>query len=301
MYKKKKRSWVKHLDFIILDLLAAELALFLGVMIRFNGSIIFLDKFEWFSGYQNLVKLLPFIDLAGVFFTETYKGILRRTKYEELISTIWHAAVNFLGVLLYMYMSKTSFMYSRTVLGCFAIGMILISYIFRVCWKRVIRRRKLKDVNKTAMIVVAESTNVEQCLREIALSPYPEYKVVGVTVVDKDMTGQQIQGIPVVANADTLFEYLRTNVVDEIFLDGNTKASEESLAGRLVEQGLTVHVSLIHADNLMPNRIMETYGHYIVLTTSMHIANNRQAFCKRVGDILGSIIGLIFVVIAFIL
>ena len=134
MYKKKKRSWVKHLDFIILDLLAAELALFIGVMIRFNGSIIFLDKFEWFSGYQNLVKLLPFIDLAGVFFTETYKGILRRTKHEELISTIWHGAVNFLGVLLYMYMSKTSFMYSRTVLGIFAFGMILISYIFRVGW-----------------------------------------------------------------------------------------------------------------------------------------------------------------------
>ncbi|WP_242830158.1 sugar transferase [Pseudobutyrivibrio ruminis] len=69
----------------------------------------------------------------------------------------------------------------------------------------------------------------------------------------------------------------------------------------MVEQGLTVHVSLIHTDNLMPNRIMETYGRYVVLTTSMHIANNRQAFCKRFGDILGSIIGLVFVVIAFII
>ena len=301
MYKKKKRSWVKHLDFIILDLLAAELALFIGVMIRFNGSIIFLDKFEWFSGYQNLVKLLPFIDLAGVFFTETYKGILRRTKHEELISTIWHGAVNFLGVLLYMYMSKTSFMYSRTVLGIFAFGMILISYIFRVGWKRVIRRRKLKDVNKTAMIVVAESTNVEQCLREIALSPYPEYKVVGVSVVDKDMTGQEIQGIPVVASADTLFEYLRTSVVDEVFLDGNTRASEESLAARLVDQGLTVHMPLVKTSTLMPNRIMETYGEYIVLTTSMHIANNRQAFVKRVMDIVGALVGLTFTLIAFII
>ena len=197
MYKKKKRSWVKHLDFIILDLLAAELALYLGVMIKFNGSIIFLDKFEWFNLYQNLVKILPFIDLAGVFFTETYKGILRRTKYEELISTIWHSAVNFLGVLLYMYMSKTSYLHSRTVLGVLAIGMVVFSYLFRVGWKRVIRRRKLSDVNKTAMVVVAESDNVVNCLNEIALSPYPEYKVVGVAVVDKDMTGQTIQGIPV--------------------------------------------------------------------------------------------------------
>ncbi|MCR5580496.1 MAG: sugar transferase, partial [Pseudobutyrivibrio sp.] len=168
-------------------------------------------------------------------------------------------------------------------------------------WKRVIRRRKLLDVNKTSMIVVAESTTVEHCLSEIAHSPYTEFKVEGVVVVDEDWSGREIQGIPVVTNADGLFEYLRKNVVDEIFLDGNTRASEESLAGRLVEQGLTVHMSLIHTNNLMPNRIMETYGDYVVLTTSMHIANNRQAFFKRLMDIVGSIVGLIFAFIAFII
>ena len=271
MYKKKKRSWVKHLDFIILDMIAAELALFIGVYIKFH-SVIFLDRFEWYNLYQSLAKILPFIDLTGVLFTETYTGILRRTKYQEITSTVWHSLINFLGVLLYMYANQTSYYYSRFALGAFGVAMIVVTYIVRVFWKRIIRRRKLLDVNKTSMVVVAESTTVDHCLSEIAHSPYTEFKVEGVVVVDKDMTGQEIQGIPVVANADSLFEYLRTNVVDEIFLDGNTRASEESLAGRLVEQGLTVHMSLIHTNNLMPNRIMETYGDYVVLTTSMHIA-----------------------------
>lgn len=301
MYKKKKRSWVKHLDFIILDMLAAELALFIGVYIKFEGSIIFLDKYEWYNLYQNLAKVLPFIDLTGVLFTETYTGILRRTKYQELTSTIWHSLVNFGGILIYMYASQTSYYYSRLALGVFGTGMVLLSYIFRVVWKRFIRRRKLLDVNKSSMIVVAESTTVDHCLSEIAHSPYTEFKVEGVVVVDKDMSGQEIQGIPVVASADTLFEYLRTNVVDEVFLDGNTRASEESLTGRLVEQGLTVHMSLIHTNNLMPNRIMETYGDYVVLTTSMHIANNRQAFIKRAMDIVGAIVGLVLAFIAFII
>ena len=78
MYRKKKRSWVKHLDFIILDMLAAELALFIGVSMRFQGSIIFFDRFEWYNLYQNMAKVLPFIDLTGVLFTETYTGILRQ-------------------------------------------------------------------------------------------------------------------------------------------------------------------------------------------------------------------------------
>lgn len=301
MYRKKKRSWVKHLDFIILDMIAAELALFVGVYLKFDGSIIFLDRFEWYNLYQGLAKILPFIDLTGVLFTETYTGILRRTKYQEITSTIWHCLVNFLGIFIYMYANKTSYYYSREAIGYSAVGMVVFTYLFRVIWKRFIRRRKLLDVNKSSMIVVAESTTVDHCLSEIAHSPYTEFKVEGVAVVDVDMTGQEIQGIPVIASADTLFEYLRTNVVDEVFLDGNTRASEESLAGRLVEQGLTVHMSLIHTNNLMPNRIMETYGDYVVLTTSMHIANNRQAFLKRLMDIVGAIVGLVFAFIAFII
>ncbi|MBE5911396.1 sugar transferase [Pseudobutyrivibrio sp.] len=301
MYRKKKRSWVKHLDFIILDMIAAELALFVGVYLKFDGSIIFLDRFEWYNLYQGLAKILPFIDLTGVLFTETYTGILRRTKYQEITSTIWHCLVNFLGIFIYMYANKTSYYYSREAIGYSAVGMVVFTYLFRVIWKRFIRRRKLLDVNKSSMIVVAESTTVDHCLSEIAHSPYTEFKVEGVAVVDVDMTGQEIQGIPVIASADTLFEYLRTNVVDEVFLDGNTRASEESLAGRLVEQGLTVHMSLIHTNNLMPNRIMETYGDYVVLTTSMHIANNRQAFLKRLMDIVGALVGLVFAFIAFII
>ena len=301
MYKKKKRSWVKHLDFIILDMIAAELALFIAVFLKFDGSIIFFNKYEYYYLYEDLARILPFLDLTGVLFTETYTGILRRTKYQEITSTVWHSLVNFLGVLLYMYAVQTSFYYSRAALAVFGIAMVILTYIFRVIWKRIIRRRKLLDVNKTSMVVVAESNTVEHCLSEIAHSPYTEFKVEGVAVVDKDMVGQDIQGVPVIANADTLFEYLRTNVVDEIFLDGNTRASEESLAGRLVEQGLTVHMALIHTNNLMPNRIMETYGDYIVLTTSMHIANNRQAFIKRALDIVGSIVGLVLAFIAFII
>ena len=301
MYRKKKRSWVKHLDFIILDMIAAELALFVGVYLKFDGSIIFLDRFEWYNLYQGLAKILPFIDLTGVLFTETYTGILRRTKYQEITSTIWHCLVNFLGIFIYMYANKTSYYYSREAIGYSAVGMVVFTYLLRVVWKRFIRRRKLLDVNKSSMIVVAESTTVDHCLSEIAHSPYTEFKVEGVAVVDVDMTGQEIQGIPVIASADTLFEYLRTNVVDEVFLDGNTRASEESLAGRLVEQGLTVHMSLIHTNNLMPNRIMETYGDYVVLTTSMHIANNRQAFLKRLMDIVGALVGLVFAFIAFII
>ncbi len=289
------------MDFMLLDMLAAELALFLAVLIKFDGAILFYDRFEHYMLYQNLAFFLPFIDLAGVLFTETYTGILRRTKYQEITASLWHTLVNLGGVLIYMYAVQTSYYYSRYALAIFAVLMFILSYFVRVMWKRVIRRRKLLDVNKSTMIVIAESGTVDRCLSEIAHNPYTDFKVNGVCIIDEDRVGHRIQGIPVVATADSVFEYLRTNIVDEVFIDGNSRNGAASLASTLVEQGMTVHISLIHTDNVMPNRIMENYGDFIVLTTSMLIASNRQAFCKRVMDIIGSIIGLVFAFIAFII
>ncbi len=317
MYKKKKRSWTKHLDFIVLDIIAAEIAIFVAVLFWFDIIMFLHTQIHLNIGlleehrdgiqaylpkvYEGMATIIPVVDLISVLFTEPYRGILRRTKYQEITSVVLHGMFIYLGVFIYLLQNKWTTITSRGVLYTFPILLVLFCYLFRVLWKRVIRRRKIKDINKSSLIVVAESSTVEHCLSEIAHSPYTEFRVVGAVVVDKDMIGQSIQGIPIIASADTLFEYLRTNVVDEVFLDGNTRASEESLADRLVEQGITVHMALIHTKNLMSNRIMETYGDYVVLTTSMYIIRNRQAFLKRLMDLVGAIIGLVLTGIAFII
>ena len=322
MYKKKKRSWVKHLDFIIIDVIALEFALFLSVYLWY-GLIIFCEQLM--SGQQGLLigiispfgeaqnysmeimhrlaLLLPLVALVyGLLFTDNYDGILRRTKYQEIIPTIKQCIIDYLALFLILARFQYTYYVSRNWLFIYIpVAMFIATYLFRVTWKRIIRRRKLRDLNKSSLIVVAESSTIEHCLSEIAHSPYNEFAVIGAVVVDKDMTGQEIQGVPIIASADTMFEYLRTNVVDEVFLDGNTRASEENLAERLVEQGIIVHVALIHTRNIMSNRIMETYGDYVVLTTSMYIIGNRQAFFKRLMDIVGAIVGLIITAVAFII
>ena len=79
-------------------------------------------------------------------------------------------------------------------------------------------------------------------------------------VVDDDKTGQKICGVPVVATADGFLEYVRCNVVDEVFINGNTRESSEALANELLELGLTVHFNLVRESQLMPNKLVEHCG-----------------------------------------
>ena len=296
MYSEGKRSWVKHLDFTVLDLLCLELSLIAAYAWRFNGAWLFDEDI-----YQRLAIIVLLIHIVVVFFVEPYKGILRRNKYQEFRATLTSAVVAFGGVLVYMYAVKQSVLYSRKMLFVFLAFSVVTIYGERVVWKRLIRFRKLQDKNKALMTVVAESSNVERCLNEIARNKYTNYKVTGVVVVDEPMEGQSIHGIPVIANADNFLDYVRTHVVDEVFIDGNTRESSEALASALVELGATVHMSLVHSNVLVPNRQLDNYGNYVVLTSSMRIATNRQLFIKRTMDIVGSLVGLVLVGIAYVI
>ncbi len=299
MYSKKKRSWVKHLDFTIIDIACMMLALVTSYIVRF---IIIGDTSDAnVDLYIRMAITLVLIDIFTIFFTESYSGILRRNKYQEIRATLTHCFIVFGVFLIYLYATKQSAMYSRPLLFFYFIFSIAFEYLGRVLWKRLVRRQKLLDKNKAEMIVVAEAVTVERCLDEIAHNKYTDFKVTGVVVVDVEMKGQTIQGIPVIANADDFLEYVRTNVVDEVYIDGNTRASSEALANTLVELGVTVHISLVHTNFLLPNTVLEQYASYVVLTTSMHVATVRQLFIKRAMDIVGSIVGLVITFIAFII
>lgn len=295
MYKKEKRSWMKHLDFTILDIICFQMAFVLSYFIRLDVSSPYKDE-----SYVRLAIVLVMVEICVAFFMEPYKGILRRTRTQELKAVIINCTLVFLGLVVFMYGTKQSETYSRQILFVYWALSIVISYIGHCALKIWVRQRFIKEKNMSVMIIVTTSELVEECVREFEDNRYREFSVNGVVVVDKPMEGETIRGIPVVANADTFYEYVRTHVVDEVFINGNTFGSSEALAEELLEMGVTVHFKLVHESKLMPNRVVEQCGRYLVLTSSMCIASPRQLFLKRCMDIAGSAIGLVIMALAFV-
>lgn len=296
MYSKGKRSWIKHIDFIFIDIISLEAALILAYAIRFPKQWLFNDVY-----FAPIAGFIILFDVCIAFFTEPYNGILRRNKYQELRYTFLHYTLVFAAVLTHLYAVKISFYYSRQTLFTFIVIAFVMGYFLRCIRKRKIRRRKLSDTDKNSMIAIVEASTAERCLTNIAHNGYLDFKVGGVIVLDKDMTGEVIQGIPVVATADSCLDYIRENVVDEVFIDENSRESAESLANTLVELGLTVHVSLVSSDLLVINRKLEIYGSYVCLTSSMRIASDLNLLLKRFTDVVGSLVGLVITGLAFII
>ncbi len=295
MYKEQKKSWVKHLDFLILDILCLEAAFYISFLIRLGD----VRKSPLLREYNRLAVVLLLLDICIVFFFEAYTGILRRNKIQEFKCVVLHCGVIFAGITVYIWANKQSEIYSRQVIFVFLGIAVLIEYFFRCLWKIYIRQRMIRGKKFSQLIVVTEKRFALECVSDFQNNRYKEFEVTGVVVVDENQIGEEICGVPVVASADSFLEYVRINVVDEVFINGNTRESSEALANELLELGITVHFNLVRESRLMPNKVVEHCGKYLVLTTSMKIATARQVFLKRCMDILGSLVGLVLTGVAF--
>ena len=296
MYKREKRSWMKHMDFTILDFLCFQFAFVISYFLRFGIKSPYEDEL-----YSKIAVVLVLIEICVIFFTEPYKDILRRNKVQEVKAVVMNSGAVFLCLILYLYLVKQSVLYSRQMLLVFWGLSAFFGYGVRVVQKKFVRARLCDEKNRSVMLLITTDALVEQCIKDFEDNRYRNYVIKGIVITDKDRKGDEIRLVPVVANMDDFLDYIRTNVVDEVFINGNHIAESEALAEELLEMGVTVHFKLMHETKLMPNKVIERCGKYVVLTSSMCIASPRQLFMKRLMDIVGSIIGLLLTGIAFLI
>ena len=98
MYRRNKQSWLKHLDFILLDIIALELGFILAYGIRFGFNLIYqIDK------YRNLGLALAAVDFLVSVLFNTMHNVLRRGPYVEFVQSLKQAALILAVMSLYMF------------------------------------------------------------------------------------------------------------------------------------------------------------------------------------------------------
>ena len=296
MYRKNSSGWIKHIDFIILDLLCVQLAFYISYVLRQGDWNPYVNPL-----YRNMAVFVELADLLIIFIFEFYKNVLKRGYYKEFAESIKQALMLLLVSSLYLVAVQDGNDYSRvalfTMVGIYA----AITYIVRLLWKQLLKHR-MKNGEEASLVIVTSQKIARDVVRSIKEKNYNMYKITGVIVLDRDMYGTMIGGVPVVANADNAAEYLLQNWVDEVFFNvDRSVAYPKELIDRCSEMGLTIHMNLAQiADSTLGKESIGKVGDYTVLTSSMNVMTMRQAFMKRTIDILAGIVGCIATGIIFI-
>ena len=160
----------------------------------------------------------------------------------------------------------------------------------------------MKNGEEISLIIITSQKIVKDVVRNLKEKNYGMYKLSGVIVLDRDINGTIVGGVPVVANADNAAEYLLQNWVDEVFINVDESVSyPKELIDRCSEMGLAVHMNLAKvSDSTLGKQSIGRVGDYTVITSSINIMTMRQAFMKRSIDILVGVVGCIATGIIFI-
>lgn len=237
MYKRNSHSWIKHLDFILLDLLSQQLA-FCICYCLYNQTWILPYANPY---YRGLGILLAALDFAVMVIFNTMHGVLKRGYIQEMSQTARQCLVVFAGITLFLFSMKMGIIFSRVILSSTAILHFVLAYGTRILWRRHLERTAWKR-RKNSMILIADEEAVGQVAASVA--PTDEAKIIGVVLTDRDAEGETVAGLPVVANLDNAAQYICREWVDEVFFYPDSL----SVAKRAASPNASAADSLIYDD-----------------------------------------------------
>lgn len=289
MYKKKYSGWLKHADFLILDIIVLQLSFYIAYCIRHGIGNMYADQL-----YAGMAIVLLLIDIViGIIF-ENLHNVMKRGFWVEAIQTSKQVLEVFALFAIYLVTVQSAEQFSRTVLYLTMVFYWILSYVGRILWKTYLKQHN-KYAPKCSLIIVTKADRLPILTEQLQGETYAAYQILGITVVDADMMGQQIGKYTVIANADSIIEYTRTGWVDEIYIDLEPgDASAEPLVRQFLEMGTVTHVRVPNALTESGRKIiMEKLGDMPVITATMNYASPRQLFMKRCLDVTGGLIGCI--------
>ena len=295
MYKEVVKGWVKHLDFMVLDILSLELSFLIAYIFRYKIR----DGMIQSEIYRTLIIMIMLVDICVVFFNNSYRGIIRRGYLVEIKKAMIHCVFVIVGLIVWLFIIKQSSEYSRIViLSMYPISVILVTLV-RLIWKRFLRIKIYENKESRKILVITTEDRAKSVLDGL-LQPYRDYKIEAVILYDHPKNPEQtIYKIPVVTGMNQIAKYVRDNVIDEVFIDlKEYEDSIEKLSNLLVSMGFVVHVNLSQFTSGMQGKKVNSFGKFTVLSSSMKFASPWQIFFKRLMDICGALVGLLITAVA---
>ena len=217
MNLKPLKGWLKHADFIILDLICLQVCFVVSHWIILGVC----NPYAKYS-YFFLAEVMLLGQLLTIVFTSNYKNILRRGKFDELISVINYALSILVVTVVFLFAVQKSVVVSRLQTGTTFLMFVPIDYILRLLnKKRIFNKMKATEDRKgRSLVLITSGRLVDEAMQNLTdPTAYHEHFVSGVILVDNDR--ESIKGeydIPIVDLDDAARERLRSKWVDEVFI-----------------------------------------------------------------------------------
>jgi len=313
MNRKHTKGWMKHGDFILIDIFALQICFVFTYWIFHGIANPYLnDKFQY------LAIIMGVSQIVVILFASHYRSILRRSSINELVADAVFAA-KFMGLtLIFLFVQKNSSDFSRLQVFVTTAMFWLLDFILKQLNKKRIIHSLQKENNQRRLVLVTSRKYVEEAIRKLNEHVTKNIKIVAVILLDhydptkelsktgktgtlnEDAENIVFQGIspdcPVMPLSGDALKWISHEWVDGVFiLQPSDQVFPKELMNGLIKMGITMYFSSsVFDDSRWPVTDIQKLGGYKVLTSSPKFISTGALALKRIMDILGGIVGCIF-------
>lgn len=296
MHKIYKDNWIKFYKFTIGDFIC----MYLAFLLPYFGNIFNKKNVQ---SYESMALILGMSLLIFILINESYKDIYRRGYLVEAEAVIFQVSVVYLMAITVTFLVKTSSVYSRLFIGLMYVATILLTYTTRVLIKHYSKKHAGKKSEVKKVVVFSscgqldEIRDIADCIQSNDCNIYEFVQLVFL----KDQPREKPH-VPVLPSKEAAYDYIKENVVDVVLICGSCyNEAIYEIEAVCLSMGVVVQNVLGERPNQFTiKEVVEDIGKYKVLTSGLNVISARQLFLKRVIDIVGSLVGLVIMGIAFV-
>ena len=283
----RKKSYSQ---FTILDLACTGVGFFLGIFIR-HGSFAIMNTY---SVYREVLAVLAISIAANAFLFRPYEDIFVRGNWKEFVNVVKCLCVQISIAVVYMFLVQNSSNYSRLAFAYAIVSISVITYMGRLVLKAVLRNVVESGIYRKKMLVVTTSDKVESLVQKAKGELEFNYAISALAIMDKDMIGKEVAGIPVTGSVETLYDDARLTIVDSVLIDLEPDHPQFKETVNLFHvMGVEVNISLADYNLGIPNQQIVKMGELTVLSGNGRTEALGDVIVKRILDIIGGLVGLL--------
>lgn len=246
MYKKSSTGWLKHLDFMVLDIICLQLAFVMGYFLRHHS-------FKPYGSpiYRNEAIVFALIQLMIMFFDDSFKNVMKRGYLVEIGMTVKNMVYIIVLGVFYLFLIQEGDQFSRATIMLTGALYGMLSYLMRIGWKAVVKKRSSGEHSGRSLLIITTEKQSQSVVKSMLDFDYIGVRPTGVVLVDQDRTGHKIHGVPVVSNLADAAEYVCREWFDEVLIvlpEG--REIPQKVFDAFAEMGITIHVKIADVNEM---------------------------------------------------
>ena len=299
MQIKSKYSWLKHIDFMIVDLIALFLSYLLSYYLKFK-NLNFYQNAEW-SRYLFLVLVLS---LLLNFILNPYSGILNRPFYMDIIRSFQLAFYNLMSTSAVFYAFKIGATYSREMSFVMYSIYFVLSVLLKFAWKKLIVSGKIVVITtkRIPLFIIGELETINKTIRNVTAGDFQLYEIKGIHLVDgnniPNLEVGNVNAIPVIG--EEYVQFILDQNIGEVLVAITPGLVEEGVLERLNSNAIGLNIVVESAIGFQPeDQYILNIGVYKTLSIGGFSFTPGQVLYlggKRVIDVICGLFGVILLI-----